>query len=436
MPIRSSGYYNNPQFAQAANNLMQLFAPPSGADAAGWATADATRAKEARLHDFYTHITDPNVPLQTADRYGIGAGAYAPTSSVYAVDQGNLTTRRGQDVTAATSRANNTADNARALDVAQIGELGRAYAPLNPGQIRPEIPANVAIRFGQPSAPIAAVSGAPKPQTTDELKAAIIGRLDPNVQRAVAIGSTPVESVVTPEGPRIAYRSDAVGQAPYEKASGNGLSVTLPDGTVVQQGGGKPMTEAQARLTNFSTTAEAMLPILDEIGPALTSPVEGASEASPSIGTLNPGNYLQSPKYQQARVTGERFVQAILRNESGAATPDAEILHYQETLLPRPGDGPEQIRMKSWLRHVAVDAMDAGLGLQARKAKIDAAAASGPPPNFRPAAGASAPAAPAPAPSQQPAGEPARPQSDAEYNALPSGALFVDPDDGKTYRKP
>lgn len=28
------------------------------------------------------------------------------------------------------------------------------------------------------------------------------------------------------------------------------------------------------------------------------------------------------------------------------------------------------------------------------------------------------------------------PQSDAEYNALPSGSLFIDPDDGKQYRKP
>lgn len=33
-------------------------------------------------------------------------------------------------------------------------------------------------------------------------------------------------------------------------------------------------------------------------------------------------------------------------------------------------------------------------------------------------------------------GNVATPQTDAEYNALPSGALFVDPDDGQTYRKP
>lgn len=402
MPVRSSAYFNNPQFAQAADNLMQLFAPPSGTEAAGWANANATKEKAARLEDFYTHITDPTVSRDVADRYGIGAGAYAPTSSYYSVDQGNATTRRGQDVAAGTSRANNAADNARAVNVAQMGDLAGFYTPLNPGQVRPEVPPEIAARFGQPGA-IGATAGVPKPETQDELKAAIIRGLDPKVQEAVAIGSTPVESVVTPTGPKIAYRSDAVGQTPYEK-SGNDLSVTLPDGTVVQQGSGKAPTQAQGQLMNYTATARSMMPVLDKLGPQLTNPVEGASEASPTIGTLKPGNYMQSPEYQQARVAGERFVQSILRNESGAATPDAEIAKYQETLLPRPGDGPGQIKFKSWLRQVAVNAMASGLGINERKAEIDAAIAAGPPPGLETEASPTgAPAAPAPAPSQQPA---------------------------------
>lgn len=32
--------------------------------------------------------------------------------------------------------------------------------------------------------------------------------------------------------------------------------------------------------------------------------------------------------------------------------------------------------------------------------------------------------------------QPAKPRTQAEYDALPKGAIFVDPDDGKTYRKP
>lgn len=33
-------------------------------------------------------------------------------------------------------------------------------------------------------------------------------------------------------------------------------------------------------------------------------------------------------------------------------------------------------------------------------------------------------------------GQAARPTSDAEFDALPSAALYIDPDDGKPYRKP
>lgn len=45
--------------------------------------------------------------------------------------------------------------------------------------------------------------------------------------------------------------------------------------------------------------------------------------------------------------------------------------------------------------------------------------------------GGQAPAAP-----QAAQGQPPMPQSDAEYAALPSGTKYIDPDDGKTYRKP
>ena len=41
----------------------------------------------------------------------------------------------------------------------------------------------------------------------------------------------------------------------------------------------------------------------------------------------------------------------------------------------------------------------------------------------------------APPPADPPAGKPANIKSDADYNALPSGATFVGPD-GKTRRKP
>lgn len=53
-----------------------------------------------------------------------------------------------------------------------------------------------------------------------------------------------------------------------------------------------------------------------------------------------------------------------------------------------------------------------------------------------PAAVAPAAAAPAQLPRAQAEGAPAQPKTLEEYNALPKGAIFVDPEDGKTYRKP
>lgn len=387
--VKTSPFFNSPQFAQAANNLASLFEPPSGADAAGWANAKAKTAEADRLKQLFDYRNDPNFDQQTFDRGNIAAGNYNPSQSYYSVDQGNATTRRGQDVTAATSRANNTDDNTRALQVEKLSDLQKLYVPLSQGEIGPAVPAEIATQFGAPGA-IDQRTGAAKPLSETELKAAVLQGMPKNLQEAAAFGSTPIEPVVTPEGPRNVTRPDALDQVPYDKPSA-GTSLTMDkDGNVTFSQGGsgdKPITEAQGKLVNYGATAKLMNEVIDKHGDALADPVQGASEGSPSIGTLNPGNFVQTPEYQQARVAGERFVQSILRNESGAATPDAEIAKYQATLLPRPGDSTEARRMKAWARQVAINALEGGMTLQARKAAVDAALQSGPPPEFTPGAG-------------------------------------------------
>lgn len=423
MSVRSSPYFNSPAFAQAASNLAGLFEPPSGADAAGWAAANAKKAEAQRLADFYDYSKAPNFDQQAFDRMGVGAGVYQPNQSYYSVDQGNATTMRGQDVTAATSRANNSDDNARALETNRVSELGKFYQPLNEGQVRPDIPVDIASQFGVERA-LPAAQGREKPLTLEEAKAGEFSGMSPEMRQAITFGSTPVESVVTPEGPRIATRLDSVGQVPYEAPKGAGMTTTLPDGTVISMGGDKPITEAQGKLVNYGTTATQMDEVINKLGGSLTDPVQGMSEASPTIGTLNPGNYAQTPEYQQARVAGQRFVQSILRNESGAATPDAEIAHYNATLLPRPGDQPETVLLKAWARQVAVNALEGGMTLQARKAAVDAALQSGPPPGFAPGQTDAADAAPA-APAQPNIPTVSSPEEAAK---LPSGTQFKTPD--------
>lgn len=394
--VKTSPFFNSPQFAQAANNLASLFEPPSGADAAGWATAKAKTAEADRLKQLFDYRNDPNFDQQAFDRGNIATGNYAPSQSYYSVDQGNATTRRGQDVTAATSRANNTDDNTRALQVEKLSDLQKLYVPLSQGEIGPAVPAEIATQFGAPGA-IDQRTGATKPLSETELKAAVLQGMPKNLQEAAAFGSTPIEPVVTPNGQRNVTRPEAIGQEPAYAPKGNGTTMTMPDGTVVQVGGDKPMTEAQGKIVNYGATAEAMNQVIDKKGASLTDPWQGLSEASPTIGTLNPGNFVQSPDYQDARVAGERFVQAILRNESGAATPDAEIAKYQSALLPRPGDSPQVQRTKAWARQVAINSMEGSMSTQARMAKVDAALQSGPPPMFLAGSG-DASAAPASAP--------------------------------------
>jgi hypothetical protein len=163
--VKSSGYFNNPAFAQAASNLSSLFEPPSGTDAAGWANANAKRQEAQRLQDFFEYQTGPDYDRETADRMGVGAGAFTPNQSFYSVDQGN-----------ATSRANNAADNERALEVGQIGALADLYKPVSEDAMRPEIPEDIAGRLGVGRA-LPAVQGNRSPLSETEWNAAQRERL-------------------------------------------------------------------------------------------------------------------------------------------------------------------------------------------------------------------------------------------------------------------
>lgn len=234
--------YNNPYFGQAISNIAQLFAPPSGQDMAAGAQVGLLNAKTTaekqgaqRLADFYAKSIDPNTPREVRDAYGVGAGVYAPNQSYYGVDQSN-----------ATSRANNTADNARALAQTQMqeqGSLSRLYAaPITaregetvylpnqtagatglPGTLRGNINAAPGERVFTPGGQT--YEGAPKPLSETEWQAAQNERLraggqltDEDIRRGI-MGDIPTEEIVGQDGkPVISYRPDAVGQQPAPKS--------------------------------------------------------------------------------------------------------------------------------------------------------------------------------------------------------------------------
>ena len=161
----------------------------------------------------------------------------------------------------------------------------------------------------------------------------------------------------------------------FEQAKkGGGFSVTMPDGTVVQMGGGKPLTESQSKDTVFATRAEGALSTLNEFGSELTNPVARAVEGDPTgvaRGTM------QSPNFQKAQQAGLEFLQAILRKDTGAAITKPEQEEYGRVYLEQPGDSPEVIEQKRQSRLRAVEALKAGMPPHAILAQEKALANSG-----------------------------------------------------------
>jgi len=109
----------------------------------------------------------------------------------------------------------------------------------------------------------------------------IIAGLSPEEQRAVGIGSTPVENVVTEDGPRIAFRADAVGQEPFvnkgaEAAMSNGMAVI----------NGQRVAVVQDRATGKWVEAQTGAPIPANIEVLKQTQVTGsADEAGITTGT-------------------------------------------------------------------------------------------------------------------------------------------------------
>lgn len=205
--IVGNRYWNSPELGAAFTNIANMYAPPGAQDLAMYAKAQETRDKNVRLSELWNNPSDPNF-----DRRGIVAGLYNPNQSYYAVDQANATTQRGQDIASGDSRY--ASDSKAKSDM-----FGTLYQPLNPGQVRPAVPAAEAGQFGLEGA-LAPAAGAPKPLTESEAKGALFNQgaqqFTPEQQLQYALGDqTPVQ-IVGPDGKaQYATPGSAIGQQAY-----------------------------------------------------------------------------------------------------------------------------------------------------------------------------------------------------------------------------
>ncbi|HHY50171.1 MAG TPA: hypothetical protein GYA10_10535 [Alphaproteobacteria bacterium] len=250
---RSSRFYNSPELGQIFESLGAMFAPPDSGDLANYSLARERNQRSAIIENLKS---DPR--YQGADA-GVLADLFDPTNSWTALEMGDATARRGQDITAQTSITNNRADNQRQFVTSMFGELA-------PGDVRPAVPADITSVFGVDALPEAV--GAPKPLSETEWKAGELERLlgagmitDQDVAKDFLSGIN-VEEILGENGPQIVTRADAIGKTP------------APSTPLVNIGpNGEPLGDPGPGLV-WQRGADGK-PVLDERGAPIAIPFQG-----------------------------------------------------------------------------------------------------------------------------------------------------------------
>ncbi|SFK86147.1 hypothetical protein [Methylorubrum salsuginis] len=480
MPRTRTALIDPTQLREGFSNLAQAFAPPSAQELLAGSKIRETNQRVAQIADLYAMAGDPNVNgTVLANKAGI-AGAFNPSQSLEAVDRNNRT-----------SVFNNAADNTRALQqtrMQQDGELTRAMlAPLGTGQTR-IVPGSIASAFGVPERQTGIVSlnqgdraflpdgrtldGAPKPMSDDQLKASIIAGLPQAEQRAYALGGTPVENVVTPNGPRVAFRADAVGQEPMApQAAPTNLArlqaerAALPpgdlraaeyDAAIAAEGRGvtadpyrntteQELAKRHAEIVKVGSGAAAMSGNLDRLETLLAAVPTGAlaerkaqlAGYASDLGLTDVAAALTGGKLDQIQAV-EAIVQRLapgLRTPGSGAQSDRELQNFLRSLPSlRNTPGGNRIIIDTLRAAAGQQAQAADLARQAQAGTLDKfeaerriAALQSPFARFGSGDGPTAQPAPSPAPGGGTA-EPVAVSTPEEARRLPSGTPIRLPD--------
>lgn len=164
----------------------------------------------------------------------------------------------------------------------------------------------------------------------------------------------------------------AAGKVPSGYRLGpNGTLVAIPGGPADQSN--KPLTEFQGKSAAFADRAQEADAILTQLqasaptGMGLVAPdrpgvIKGIAESVPFVGdglgaAVNAlPSALGGPNanQQKAEQAQRNFVNAILRQESGAAIGAGEFENARKQYFPQPGDTPEVIAQKAANRKTAI----------------------------------------------------------------------------------
>lgn len=171
--------------------------------------------------------------------------------------------------------------------------------------------------------------------------------------RRIGILNKSAAPVVSIQQPRnLQLTADEQGNQLIVNPDGTTRPLQAPGGGGVKKpvGTDKPMTEFQAKASLYGTRAAQS----DKVLKALEDTVSTTGmEAKAKLGTV--GNFMMSEAEQRVKQAQRDFVNAVLRQESGAVISDPEFANATKQYFPQPGDRPEVVAQKRANRLVAIN---------------------------------------------------------------------------------
>lgn len=159
-------------------------------------------------------------------------------------------------------------------------------------------------------------------------------------------------SLRAPPQPRnLQLTTDAQGNQLIVNPDGTTRPLTTEDGSGVRKtvAADKPMTEFQGKAALYGTRAAQSDKVLKALEDKIS--VTGLSAAQ-TLGTA--GNFLMSSEQQRVSQAQRDFVNAVLRQESGAVISDAEFANAKKQYFPAPGDDKNVLAQKRANRQLAI----------------------------------------------------------------------------------
>ena len=161
---------------------------------------------------------------------------------------------------------------------------------------------------------------------------------------------------------QVQLTTDAAGNQLVVNPDGTTKPLTTQDGAGVTKpvGADKPMTEFQGKAALYGTRAAQSDQTLSSLEDKISTEglyTKQALARAPVVGGLlgYAGNLALSTEQQRVEQAQRDFVNAILRQESGAVISDAEFENARKQYFPAPGDSKETVEQKRRNRKLAVD---------------------------------------------------------------------------------